>query len=80
MIRPPITRQVMRAFTERACAWVWPRTRWRDTVSALCSTSVLGPSSRNTILTVITIFFSSHPLPGRGLFANHERGDFKSML
>jgi hypothetical protein len=42
VIRPPITRQVMLAFTERACAGVWPRTRWRDTVSALRSTSVLG--------------------------------------
>jgi hypothetical protein len=32
----------MRAFTERACAGIWPRTRWRDTVSALRSTMVLG--------------------------------------
>jgi hypothetical protein len=33
----------MHAFTERVCAGVWPRTRWRDTVSALRSTMVLAP-------------------------------------
>ena len=33
----------MRAFTERACAGGWPRKLWRDMVSALRSTIVLGP-------------------------------------
>ena len=29
---------------------------------------------------VVIIFFPTHPLPGSGLLANHERGDFEAVL
>ena len=29
---------------------------------------------------VVIIFFPTHPLPGSGLVANHERGDFEAVL
>jgi uncharacterized membrane protein len=29
---------------------------------------------------VVIIFFPTHPLPGSGLLANHERGDLEAVL
>ena len=44
-----------------------------------CLTGDLQSKSAERAI-VVTIAFAAHPLPGSGLLANHERGDFEAML
>ena len=57
-----------------------PRVMDLKNVSTMqCLTGDLQSKSAERGIVVI-IFFPTHPLPGSGLVANHERGDFEAVL